>query len=177
MNRAWYPDELTQYWTLAPEERKLLGSNTPSATQLSAAVLLKSFQLEGRFPERRADVAGSVVVHLANQVGVPPEVYFDGDWSERTQRRQRARIREYCGFRSFRSRDESGFVVWLSPRVSSLNLEADALNAAAYDHLRSRYIQPPGPDPLRRLLGMAAQPCAGQCVKSPSSARSPPTRA
>jgi hypothetical protein len=72
MNRAWYPDELTQYWTLAPEERKLLGSNTPSATQLSAAVLLKSFQLEGRFPERRADVAGSVVVHLANQIGVPP---------------------------------------------------------------------------------------------------------
>jgi Domain of unknown function (DUF4158) len=54
MKRAWHPDELAHYWTLAPEERKLLGGNTASATQLSTAVLLKSFQLEGRFPERRA---------------------------------------------------------------------------------------------------------------------------
>jgi TnpA family transposase len=177
MNRAWYPDELTKYWTLAPEERKLLGSNTPSATQLSTAVLLKSFQLEGRFPERRADVAGSVVVYLASQIGVPPEVYFDGDWSERTQRRQRARIREYCGFRSFRSRDESGLVGWLSPRVSSLNLQAEALKAAAYDHLRLRYIEPPGPDRLRRLLGMAVRQCEEQFVKSTFAQLSPQTRA
>src|SRR5260221_14210857 len=34
MNGAWYPDELTQYWRLALEDRNLLGSNTPSATQL-----------------------------------------------------------------------------------------------------------------------------------------------
>src|SRR5260221_12156345 len=72
MNRAWYPDELTQYWTLAPEERKLLGSNTPSATQLSAAVQLKSSQLACRSPDRRADMAGSVVVYLPNQSSVPP---------------------------------------------------------------------------------------------------------
>jgi Domain of unknown function (DUF4158) len=80
MKRAWHPDELARYWTLAPDEQRLLGSNTASSTRLSTAVLLKSFQLDGRFPERRADVAGSVVVHLANQIGVPPEVYFDGEW-------------------------------------------------------------------------------------------------
>src|SRR5258708_12235088 len=118
MNRAWYPDELTQYWTLAPEERKLLGSNTPSATQLSAAVLLKSFQLEGRFPERRADVAGSVVVHLANQIGVPPEGYFDGDWSERTQRRQLPRIPDYPAFRPSLTRHESRLVARLRPLLT-----------------------------------------------------------
>jgi hypothetical protein len=33
---------------------------------------------------------------------------------------------------------------------TSLNLEAEALKAAAYDHLRSRYIEPPAPDRLRR---------------------------
>src|SRR5215469_14876833 len=165
MKRAWHPDELARYWTLAPDEQRLLGSNTASSTQLSTAVLLKSFQLEGRFPERRADVAGSAVEHLANQIGVPPEVYFDGDWSGRTQRRQRARIREYCGFRSFRGRDESGLVGWLSPRVTSLNAEAEALKAAAYDHLRSRHIEPPAPDRLRRLLEMTVRQREEQFVK------------
>lgn len=117
MKRAWHPDELAQYWTLAAEERKLLGSHTTSAARLSSAVLLKSFQFDGRFPERPWDVASSVVAHLADQLGVPPEVYFEEDRSGRTGRRQRGRIREYCGFRSFRSRDELGLVGWLARRL------------------------------------------------------------
>jgi hypothetical protein len=33
--------------------------------------------------------------------------YFEGERSERTQRYQRALIREHCGFRAFRAQDES----------------------------------------------------------------------
>jgi hypothetical protein len=42
---------------------------------------------------RREDVAGSIVAHLASQAGVPREAYPEGEWSERTQRHQRAQIR------------------------------------------------------------------------------------
>ena len=91
----------------------------------------------------------AVVAHLASQIGVPPEAYFDGEWSERTQRHQRAQIRKHFGFRPFRARDESVLVGWLSQRVGSFNPEAEALKLAAYDHLRSQRIEPPAPERLR----------------------------
>ena len=90
-------------WTLSPDELELLGNKT-GVTRLRFAVLLKAFQFDGRFPDRRADVAGSVVAHLASQIGVPAEAYFDGEWSERTQRHQRAQIRKHFSFRPFRAR-------------------------------------------------------------------------
>jgi hypothetical protein len=60
---------------------------------------------------------------------------------ERTQRYQRAQIRQHCGFRIFRVEDEPTFVACLSDRVSSPNPED--LKIAAYNHLRSQRIEPP----------------------------------
>jgi Domain of unknown function (DUF4158) len=89
MKQDWHPDELAQYWTLAPDERELLGNKT-GATRLSFAILLKAFQFDGRFPDRCEDVASSVIVHLASQVDVQLQAYSDGEWSDRTQRQQRS---------------------------------------------------------------------------------------
>ena len=61
------------------------------------------------------------------RLGVPAEAHFDGEWSEHTQRHQRAQIRKHFGFRPFRARDESVLVGWLSHRVGSFNPEAEAL--------------------------------------------------
>ena len=109
MKQDWHPAEFAHHWTLAADEHELLG-NKMGATRLSFAVLLKTVEFDGRFPDRREDVAWSVVVHLAGQVGVSPGVYADGEWSERTQRHQRAQIREHCRFRIFHVRDASTFV-------------------------------------------------------------------
>jgi len=176
MNRAWHPDELAQCWTLNPDELELLGSKT-GVTRLRFAVLLKAFQFDGRFPDRRADLAGSVVAHLASQIGVPAEAYFDGEWSERTQRHQRAQIRKHFGFRPFRARDESVLVGWLSQRVGSFNPETEALKLAAYDHLRSRRIEPPTPERLRRLLGMTVRQREERFVEETFTQLSSQTRA
>ena len=48
MKQDWHPEELAQHWTLSPDERELLGNKT-GATRLSFAVLLKTFQFDGRF--------------------------------------------------------------------------------------------------------------------------------
>ena len=74
MDEDWPPDELAQHWTLSMDERELLG-NRSGATRLSFAILLKSFQLAGRFPDAREEVAASVVTHLAIQAGVPPGAF------------------------------------------------------------------------------------------------------
>jgi hypothetical protein len=97
MKKDWHPDELAHHWSLSPDERDLLG-NKSGATRLNFAILLKAFQLSGRFPERQDDVAGGIVAFVAKQVGVAPEVYFEEDWSERTQRLQRAQVRDTAAF-------------------------------------------------------------------------------
>jgi len=152
MKQDWHADELAQYWTLSSEERELLGNKT-GAARLSFAVPLKAFQFDGRFPDRREDVAGSVV-HLASQTGVPSQAYSEGEWSERTQRRQRARIRKHCGFRVFRAEDEPALVTWLSERVASPNPETETIKASACSHLRTQQSRP-ATERLRRLLRMA----------------------
>src|SRR6516225_9501202 len=173
MKRAWHPDELAQCWTLNPDELELLGNKT-GVTRLRFAVLLKAFQFDGRFPDRRPDVAGSVVAHLASQIGVPAEAYFDGEWSERTQRHQ---ISQALRLPPFRARDESVLVGWLSQRVGSFNSEAEALKLAAHDHLRSWRIEPPAPERLRRLLGMTVRQREERFVEETFTQLSSQTRA
>src|ERR1700688_1221895 len=82
MKKDWHPEELIQHWLLSPDEHALLGESV--ATRIHFAILLKASQLDGRFPERRDEIAESVVVFVAKQVGVSSELYFDGEWSERT---------------------------------------------------------------------------------------------
>lgn len=154
MKQDWSLDELALHWTLTAEERGLL-SNKTGSTRLSFAILLKAFEFDGRFPDRREDIAGSIIGHLARQTGVPPNAYLDGDWSERTQRYQRAEIRECCGFRAFHAQDESVFIAWLSDHVISPNPESEALKFAAYAHLRSQHIEPPESERWHRLLRTA----------------------
>src|SRR5260370_42267264 len=70
MKRAWHPDELAQCWTLSPDELELLGNKT-GVTRLRFAVLLEAFQFDGRFPDRRGDVAGSQRIWPASLVCQP----------------------------------------------------------------------------------------------------------
>jgi len=108
MKQDWHPEELDRYWTLNFEERNLLGNKT-GATRLGFAVLLKSFQFEGRFPDRHDEVTADVVTHLSNQTGVSADSYREEEWNERTQRQQRSQIREHCGSSSFMPRMKPAF--------------------------------------------------------------------
>ena len=65
MKKDWHPDELARHWSLSPDEHELLGES--GATRLHFAVLLKAFQLDGRFPEQRGDIAESVIAFLKSR--------------------------------------------------------------------------------------------------------------
>ena len=100
MQHDWPADDLATCWTLSADERTLL-TNKTGATRLAFALLLKAFQLAGRFPNRRDDLAAGIVAHLATQVGVTPVTYAALPWSERTQRHHRPRSGTMAGFASF----------------------------------------------------------------------------
>ena len=156
MKQFWHPDELARYWTLSRDEHTWLANKT-GATRLAFVVLLKAFQCDSRFPERREDVPRCIVAHLAQQAGVLPEVYAEVDWTGRSSRRHRASILHHCGFRAFRVEDEPTLVDWLSERVVTLNPYAEAFKGAAYTHLRLLQVEPPPLERLRRVLRTAVR--------------------
>ena len=67
MKRTWDIEELIEHFTLVPPELELLGNKT-GATRLGFALLLKCFQLEGRFPTARHEIPRSVVDYVAHQL-------------------------------------------------------------------------------------------------------------
>jgi hypothetical protein len=74
MKRQWTADDLVEHWTLSPDDRALLANRAPT-TRLGFALLLKHFQYEGRFPQHKRDVPTAAIVHVARQLGLPPERY------------------------------------------------------------------------------------------------------
>lgn len=156
MQQSWHPDELAQHWTLSGDERALLANKT-GATRVAFAILLKAFQCDGRFPERREDIPSRIVAHLAQQAGGLPDVYSEVDWTGRSSRRHRVQILHHCGFRVFRAEDETALVNWPSERVATLDPHAEAFKLAAYAHLRRLHVEPPPLERLRRLLRTAVR--------------------
>src|SRR6266568_9297165 len=69
MKRTWDIEELIEHFTLVPSELELLG-NKSGATRLGFALLLKCFQLEGRFPTAKYEIPRSVVDYVAHQLKV-----------------------------------------------------------------------------------------------------------
>jgi hypothetical protein len=70
MKRNWVKEELEQPWTLFEREHKLL-KNKAGANLLSFTVLMKFFQITGRFPDDSGEVPRDVIRFVAWQLEVP----------------------------------------------------------------------------------------------------------
>jgi hypothetical protein len=77
------------------------------ATKLGFCLLLKYFEIEGRFPRRAADIPPAAVEFVAARVKVDPAEFADYDWSGRSIKNHRARIRAALGFREASSGDQA----------------------------------------------------------------------
>jgi hypothetical protein len=70
MKRDWEIPELQEYWTLQPGELNLLTSRNDE-NRLGFALLLKFFQIEGRFPTSKSEIPRKCAAFVAEQIGVP----------------------------------------------------------------------------------------------------------
>lgn len=150
MKRHWTEEELETDWQILPNEKTLI-KGKQGATRLGFAVLLKYFQHEGRFPLKPADIPYTVIPHLASQVGVVPELWFEYSWDGRAAGYHRASIRSFCGFREATRKDGQNLEDWL---VEVLTRESmpERIQDAAFDYCRQRSIEPPGPERLKRII-------------------------
>jgi TnpA family transposase len=154
MKQEWTTEELTAQWQLLPADLTLL-ANKKEPTRLGFAVLLKFFELEGRFPHYRDEVPAIVVRELARQVGVLPEHYRYYDWDGRTIKYHRGQIRAYCGFREVTVADLQTLTTWLSEQMGGYTDRSEAVQVAAYQRLRELRIEPPTTVRLQRVCRAA----------------------
>jgi hypothetical protein len=64
VKQHWDDQALVEHWSLNDDERSLLDNRTETS-RLGFAVLLKFFQLEGRFPRSRREVPAAGVRYLS----------------------------------------------------------------------------------------------------------------
>jgi TnpA family transposase len=176
MKRQWTANELAEHWTLQAAERALLERRTP-ANQLGLALLLKFFQSAGRFPRSRQEVPEMAVAHLARQVGVPAAEWQTYDWTGRTIKQHRAAIRAFLGFRAASVADFRELVRWLGQDVLPHDHREEHLQAAVYQRLRERQIEPPTPERVERLVRSALHTYEQQFCAGIAQRLSPETKA
>ena len=154
MKRYWDEQELAEHWSLSAEESELLANRT-DRSRLGLAVMLKFFQMEGRFPRDRKEIPVAVRDHLADQLGIEPDAFSEYDLAGRSSKRDREQIRSVLGFRRVTVADAEGLGEWLRRDVLSLDHKPEHLQQAALDWCRRNRIEPPAPPRMERIIRSA----------------------
>jgi len=94
----WEPDELIDAWTLTGSDWDLIANKT-GVTRLGFTVMLKFYEIEGRFPAYREEVPQAAVTYLGSLVKVEPALFARYSWRGRTIEYHRAQIRRAYGTR------------------------------------------------------------------------------
>ena len=98
MKRHWDEQELAEHWSLTHDEFELLRNRT-ERSRIGFAVLLKFFQVEGRFPSDRKEVPAVALDYLGDQLEASSKAFSEYDWSGRSGKRDREQVRSFLGFR------------------------------------------------------------------------------
>ena len=144
MKRLWSTDELTVRWTLSADEQAKLG----------LMCQLAFWREHARFPEVEADIAPTVVEHLARQIGVSTEVLAGYDFAGRSGRRHRRMVLAHLAVRDFGEEEEAAFRAWLLADCL-LAEPAPALEEAVASWFARERILRPGSYRLDRLVHSA----------------------
>ncbi len=154
MKRHWDEQELAEYWSLRHDEFKLLRNRT-ERSRIGFAVLLKFFQIEGRFPSSRKEVPAVALDYLGDQLEVSRKAFSEYEFAGRSSKRDREQIRSVLGFHRVTVDDSEQLVDWLRREVFPVDHKSEHLQQAALDWCRRNRMEPPAPSRLERILRSA----------------------
>jgi len=149
VRREWDLDDLIASWTLVDADQELL-ARLHGGSRLGFALMLKFFEIEGRFPRQPGELPPVAVDFVARQLGVPAERF---EVTGRGVERFRAQIRHVLGFRVFARGDEDKMISWLAAEVCPSELNEDRQREAVLARCRAEKIEPPGR--MSRIIGSA----------------------
>jgi hypothetical protein len=147
----WEPDELIGPWTLVEGNWDLI-ANKAGVTRLGFAVMLKFYEIEGRFPAYPEEVPPAAVCYLGSLVKVDPALFAKYSWSGRTIKYHRAQIRKLYGTRPPTEADEDRWSQWLAKEMCPAETSRDRLAAALLRRCRSEKVEPPTAGQVERAV-------------------------
>jgi hypothetical protein len=176
VRREWEPEDLIDCWTLVDNDWALV-ANKSGAPRLGFAVLLKFFELEGRFPRHGGEVPKAALGYVAAQVKVTADAFAAYEWTGRTIEYHRAQIRQALGFRKANVVDEDKLGAWLAEEVCPSGLSDERLREALVARCRVQRTEPPAPSRIERVLGAARElsTSISPLTPSPACRRRPPS--
>ncbi len=142
MKTEWGPDELIGAWTLTGGDWDLMG-NKSGVTRIGFAVMLKFYELEGRFPAYPEEVPPAAVRYLGSLVKVDPVLFAKYSWTGRSIKYHRTQIRKVFGTRGPTEEDEDRWARWLAEEMCPTEVSRDRLAAALRRRCRSEKVEPP----------------------------------
>ena len=92
-------EELVEHFLLSPADRALIDTCYGDANRHGVAVLLKTVQHLGYFPDELQQVPHTVRTFLAHQLQLLWDATAEYPWRSSTRDRHVALIRHYAGFR------------------------------------------------------------------------------
>jgi hypothetical protein len=155
VRKQWDPDELIEAWTLVEADWALVGNKT-GATRLGFSLMLKFYELEGRFPVYAEEVPTAAVEYVASLVKVDAALFAKYSWRGRTIKYHRAQIRKAYGTRPASEADEERWAQWLADEVCPVETDRGRLTDAVRQRCRSERVEPPTDGQLERLVASAA---------------------
>ena len=151
MRAEWEPDELIDAWTLTGSDWDLIANKT-GVTRLGFTVMLKFYEIEGRFPAYREEVPQAAVTYLGSLVKVEPALFAKYSWRGRTIEYHRAQIRRAYGTRPPTEADEDRWAQWLAQEICPTETNRDRLAAALRRRCRSEKVEPPSTGQVERVI-------------------------
>ncbi len=151
MKWVWSRDDLDQCWLLTDEELELVPGRT-ARNRLGFALLLKFFQLEGRFPSDGGEFSPAVVSYVAQQLRVAPRVLADFAIEGRAAFDYRGQIRDHEGFRATTEADAADLASWLQQNVLRDESNVEHLISKAKSWYRDQKIELPSEAALDRTV-------------------------
>lgn len=151
MRQEWSPEDLLANWTLVDSDWDLV-ANKSGTTRLGFSLLLKFFELEGRFPDVLEEVPSGAVEYVADLVKVPATDFAKYTLVGRTAEYHRKQIREALGFRPATLADEEALAGWLAAEVCPVELVEARQRDALLVEYRARKIEPPGRTRVEKIL-------------------------
>lgn len=145
------PEDLHTDWLLLPTERDLL-ANKSRKTHVGFSVLLKYFQIEGRFPASPREIPLVVADFVARQLDAVVESWLTYPWNGVTIKRHRMEIREWCGYREATRRDLYDLKNWLIADALPQDDRVERLREALLQRCRHLKIEPPTSAQISRLI-------------------------
>jgi len=149
VRQEWSPEDVVACWTLVDGDWDLV-SNKSGPTRLGFCLMLKFFEIAGRFPEFIEEFPQPAVEYVADLVKVPAAELAKYDLAG--AKRHRKQIREALGFRSSTAADEERLTEWMATEVCPVELVEDRLREALLVQCRVERIEPPGRTRVEKVL-------------------------